>query len=98
MVVPNLMAVASVDGPDVVGRREIENAVYDERSGLDDAAANTKRPGKGERVDIGGVDLVESAVAAAGVVAVVAGPVVGWRLEKRGGIEALTGHADWKQP
>src|SRR5215467_2233112 len=97
IVVPDLMSVAGVDGPDVVRRREVKNPVDDQRRGFDDAAAYAKGPGDAERVHVRGVDLVQGAVPAAGVVAVVGGPVVGRRLQKYGGIETLRGRPKGKK-
>src|SRR5437899_224116 len=80
LVVPDLAAEFRVDGPDVVGRSEVHDAVYDERRGFENASRSAINPGEGERVDVAGVDLIERAVAAAGVVAVVGGPSVGGRV------------------
>src|SRR5438046_4870966 len=77
LIVPNLAAEFRVDGPNMVGRSEIHDAVDDERRGFEDASWSAINPGEGERVDVAGVDLIESTVTAAGVVAVVGGPSIG---------------------
>src|ERR1043165_2070687 len=91
MIMPNLMAVTGIDGPNIVRCREIENAVDDEWRGFDNAGANAEGPGDGKGIDVGSVDLVERAVAAAGIVAIVGRPGIGGRFEKGGGVKALSG-------
>src|SRR5260221_1759580 len=77
LVMPDLAAELCVDGPNVVGRSEVHDAVYDERRGFEDAGRSAINPGEGERADVAGVDLIERAVSAAGGVAVVGGPRIG---------------------
>src|SRR5437879_264546 len=91
LVVPDLAAEFRVDGPNVIGRSEIHDAVDDERRGFEDARWSAINPGEGERVDVAGVDLIERAVSAAGVVAVVGGPGIGGRVQQRCGVETLRG-------
>ena len=83
VVVPDLMAGARIDGPDVVGHGEVEDAVDQQRRGLDRRRlVGLKGPGEREVADILRRDLCERAVAAAGVVAVIAGPAVGGWIEQ----------------
>src|SRR5579859_4022973 len=89
LVMPDLPAIARVDGPDIVWRRKIEDAVDFERRGLENRAMRAKNPGQRERVHVSGVDLIEGAVAGSGIVAVVGGPGVGSGLEQRCGVKAL---------
>ncbi len=95
LVVPQLAAGARVGRPDVVGRGEVEDAVHHQRRRFDgdrgSAAAASSRsaaargeargPGERQRVDVRGIDLGERAEAPAGVIAVVSGPGIGFRLE-----------------
>jgi hypothetical protein len=53
-----------------------------------------KYPGKRERADVSGVDLVEGAEAGTGIITVVGGPGIGGSLEQACGIEAL-GCGEW---
>lgn len=48
-VVPNQPAKSSVDGPNIVGNREVENAVNLERRGLDPNAMCAECPGESQR-------------------------------------------------
>jgi len=78
IVLPEELALARVDGENVVGDGEVEDSVDQQRRGLDhrvaDAALRTDAadlvgPGGGQRGDVGGVDLGERAVASSGVIA-----------------------------
>src|SRR5690349_12593726 len=90
VIVPNLAAETSVDGPNVVRRREVENAVYFKGSRFKFLVRGID-PGERKGIDVGSVDLVERAEAPAGIVAVVGGPRVGGGFEEGGGIETLRG-------
>src|SRR5258708_34930347 len=91
LVMPDLAAEPCVDGPNMVGRSEVHDAVDDERRGFEDARRSAINPGESERIDVAGVDLIESAVTTAGVVAVVGGPSVGGRVQQHCGVETLRG-------
>ena len=92
VVVPDLAAEARIDGPNVVRCGEVENAADFEGSGFDWGDVHRKSPGQGERGDVGGIDLIESAEATAGIVTVVGGPGVGGGLEQSGRVEPLRGN------
>src|SRR5882724_12260334 len=81
LIVPDLATEFRVDGPNMVGRSEIHDAVDDERRGFENVSWSAINPGESERTDVAGVDLIERAVTAAGVVAVVGGPSVGGRVQ-----------------
>ena len=74
---PDGKAEARVDGVDVVGDGEIENAVHFERCGFDALAVRAIDPRERELIHVIGVDLVERRVTSAGVIAIVGGPGVG---------------------
>ncbi len=94
LVMPDLAAEAGVDGPDIVWRGEVENAVHFEWRGLEHSSMRAKYPGKRERADVSGVDLVEGAEAGTGIITVVGGPGIGGRPEQGCGIKAL-GCGEW---
>jgi len=97
LVVPNLATGAGVDGPGVVGYGEIQNAIDLQWRGFDldtkGTAAGTGlgmiEPGEFQVAYIAGVDLIESAEAAARVITVVGGPTSLVRMDDRRGIETL---------
>ena len=90
IVLPDMLAGARVDREDVVGDGEVQNAVHQQRRGLDgrtaDAALRTDagdavHPLDLQQIDVGLVDLVEIAEAPARVIAVIRRPDVGGRLK-----------------
>ncbi len=95
LVMPDLAAGARVDGPGVVGEREIEDAVDFERRRFDGrrkrsgAGIEAIFPGQGHRGDVRRIDVRERTEAAAGVIAVVSGPRIGGRLEQQCWIQTL---------
>src|SRR5204862_306295 len=85
VVLPDMLASASVDRKDVVGDREIEDPVHEQRRGFDRRAADTAlwadtrdavHPFDLEQVHRGLVDLVEIAESPPGIVAIVGWPDV----------------------
>src|SRR5882672_754331 len=82
-VMPDFAPRARVYGPHVVGKSEVEQAVDLDRRALDAAGAEAGvrpvDPGQAQRIDVGGIDLLERAVAASRVVAVVCRPTVSRR-------------------
>src|SRR5262249_32687993 len=88
LVVPELLAGVGVDGPEVVGRGDVDDAARDDGRGLDLLAA-LPAPDLFELADIFRRDPGEFAVALAGVVAVVGGPGVGGRVEHGAGVYVL---------
>jgi hypothetical protein len=58
-VVPDLAAKASIDGPNIVGHCEVEDAVYFQGGRFDRGRVRLKDPGESERADVFSVDLVE---------------------------------------
>src|SRR5215475_785867 len=92
-VMPNLVAESRVNGPNIVGSSEIQNAVYFEWRGLESVSWSAESPSERERTDVLGIDLVERAEAPAGIVAVVGGPGVCGRFEQGCGVKRLRGSA-----
>src|SRR3569833_714334 len=95
LVVPELAAGAGVDGPGVIGHKEEEDAIDHQRGGFETAAEGDLRgevidPGERERIDVGGVDLLQGAVTAARVIAAVSGPGIGGSFGERSWIDALS--------
>src|SRR5262249_19571732 len=90
MAVPDLVTITTVDGPNIVWSGEVLDGVAHQGRGFNGAAADAKGPGECQRVDVGRVDLIECAVAAAGVVAIVGRPRVGRLPEERSRIESLS--------
>ncbi len=89
-VMPELMSGAGIDGPDVVGDGEIQDAIDQQGRGFDGAALiGLENPGERELTDIFGSDLGELAMALAGIVAVVGRPGIGGRMEEETRVEAL---------
>ena len=80
LVMPEFLAGARVDGPEVIGRRDVDDAVRHDRRGLE-PLAGLEAPDLFEPADILGSDLGQLAVPLAGVIAVISEPGV------RGGIE-----------
>ena len=82
-VVPDDAAGARIQRPDVIGRREIQDAVDFERRRFDGRRVQLRHPGQRQLADVRLIDLRQRAVAAAGVIAVVSGPGIGGRLQQR---------------
>ena len=81
LVAPDLPSRARVDGPEIVGRREVHDAVDENRRGLDLLRkVRLERPGEAERVHVVARDLRQRAVAPARIVAVIRGPAVRLRV------------------
>jgi hypothetical protein len=76
-VVPDHMAGARVKGPHIVRCCEIQGAIYFKRRGLQHVGMRLKGPCHTEGGDIGFVDLFQSAIPSAGIVAVICGPGIG---------------------
>src|SRR5579864_6108657 len=82
VVVPDLVAGACIHGPDVVRNGEVQNAIDQQRRGLDGRELlGLKGPGKAQILDVQGRNLSESTVASAGIVAMVSRPTVGGRVK-----------------
>ena len=89
LLTPNLPSRARVDGPEIVRRRHVNDAVDDDRRGLQLLRqVRLKRPTQRQRANVVGRDLNELAVAPARVLAVERGPGV------LGGIEWGSGLRD----
>src|SRR5262249_27247686 len=85
--VPDLASSSRVDGPDMVGRREIQETVHHQRRAFDRAGAGHTQPvdpRETQVLHVAGVDLRQRAEATAGVVAVVGRPGVGGDRSLRG--------------
>src|SRR5580658_9116992 len=81
VVMPEHVAGARIDSPDMVRHGEIENAVDHQRRRFDlGALIGLKGPGKSEFADILRCDLGEMAVPFAGIVAVIERPAIGCRM------------------
>ena len=87
--VPNLPAGARVDGPHLIGRRDVHDAADLDRHRFERTRVRLIGPRERERADVRPVDLRERAVAPAGVIAVEGRPVVRRRLQDFGRIEFL---------
>ena len=100
---PDRQAEARVDGVDVVGDGEIQDAVHFERSGFDALAVRAINPGERELIYVVGIDLIERRKAFAGVIAIVGGPGVGGLFLQQSlwvealGVERWGVHGDEKQ-
>ena len=98
-VVPDFATGARVDGPSVVGNAEVEDAIDFERRGFDfdtegataGSGLSVKEPGELELMDIAGVDLIEGAVAATGIIAVIGRPTAFHGIDDGSRVEALGG-------
>jgi hypothetical protein len=89
---PDHVTAAGIDGPDLIWDGEIENAVDEQRRRLDlSSLIGLEDPGWSEPVNVLRVDLSEGAVAAPGVVAVVARPSVRAGMEEVRGLRTLGG-------
>ena len=90
-VAPQLPRRARVDRPDVVGRRDVDHAVDEDRRRLDLLASGPVWNAQASVSwwTLSGVICVRRLWRWPGVVAVIGRPAVGRRLEQRGGIEPL---------
>ena len=87
---PDLVARACVDSPHVVRDGEVQNAIDQQGRRLDGhRAVGLKQPREREISYVLRSDLMERAVPPARVVAVIAGPTVGRRMQERLVIYAL---------
>src|SRR2546427_10787193 len=76
MVVPDLTSEPGIDGPNIVGDREVKNAVHFQRSRFDGGRVRVENPGEREGVNVCGVDLVERAESLSGIVSVIGRPSI----------------------
>ena len=89
-VAPQLSRRSRIEGPDVVWRRDVDDAVGQDRRRLDLLRlTGLKRPRQRQLSDVAGRDLRQPAMTLARVVAVIGGPAVGGRLEHCRVIERL---------
>ncbi len=90
VIVPDLVAGAGVDGPNVVGHREVEDAIDQQRRRFDSRVLmRLEHPREAEIGHVLRRDLLERGVAAAGIVAVIERPGVGRRVLDLIGLEVL---------
>ncbi len=90
LVVPELMAGARVDRPDIVRHGEVQDAVDQDRRRLDAGVlSGLKGPGQAEIADVGGGDLGERAVAPSGVIPMKARPAIGRRMQEQLVVDVL---------
>ena len=90
-LVPDLLAIAGVDGPHVIGHCEIQGAIDHERCGLQAADAGAEGPCRCEAANVLIVDPGQRTEAAAGVVAMIGRPGSGRGLRQRDGREGQDG-------
>ena len=78
-----------VNRPDVVGYREIHHAIDDQRRSFNRALIDvgSKDPREAQRVDVTRIDLIQRAVTASRIIAVIRRPRIGGRLSYFSGIE-----------
>src|SRR3984885_3671802 len=89
-VMPDLVAGARIECPNIIRNGEVENAIDKQRRGFVLRGWPVlEGPGKRERIDVLRSDLCERAVTPAGVVAVIGRPAVDWRMQKHLRIHAL---------
>ncbi len=91
IVLPDVFASARVDGEDVIGNREIQNAIDQERRGFNDRIAHATlradafdavHPFDFEQVNVARVDLLEFAVTPSRIISVISRPGVSRRIEQ----------------
>src|ERR1041385_7805598 len=87
---PKLARRAGVNGPQIIGSGDVEDAVHQDWRGFDLLILSSlERPRQGDLVDVCWRDLRQSAVTLARIIAVKGGPAIGRGLEEHGGIDAL---------
>ena len=89
LVMPDFPPVARIYGPNVVGHREVENAVHFQRRRFDGGQMRLEDPGERKRADVSSIDLVERAEATARIIPVIGRPGIGCGLEQSRCVEPL---------
>src|SRR5580658_9960785 len=90
VIVPDHVAGTGIDGPDIVRDCEVQNAIDEQRGGLDGRVLiRLELPGQAESSHIPGRDLVERTVAPAGIIAVVSRPGIRRGMQKRAVVRPL---------
>ena len=92
-VAPQLPRGTGIDRPDIVGSRDVDDAIGKNRRRLDlPGLPRLKRPRERQLMDVVGGYLRETRVPLSRVVAVVSRPAVGRRLQQRCRIQSLRGN------
>jgi hypothetical protein len=86
-VFPELAAGGGVEGDGLVGAGDVHDAVGHHGRDFEAEVVDGKDPFHAERVDVGGIDLLQGAVAVAVQGAVVGEPVTGLRIFDAGEID-----------
>src|ERR1017187_2667183 len=93
VVVPNLVAGACIHSPNIVRNRKVQNAIYQQRRGLDwRGLVGLERPGKSQTLYVLRSNLIDRTMTSAGIVTVIPRPTVGWRMQKHTLIHPLRQH------
>ena len=90
VVMPDLVAGAGIDRPNIIRNGEVQNAIDQQRRRFDRRdLVGLEGPGQGKILNVLRRDLGERTVTSAGIVAVISRPAVGGRMQQHLLIDAL---------